>query len=147
MQETSSILDALGTGLLSRQVEEEFLEWCIVQTVRPAFAHALTTHDLGAEGRLVMSAETSETVAVIATRVSEGARQTMFRQLALWIARATQFDSPKGAWDAAREAAVWSLVYSQRTRDITTQAELYQRFDKQIRQTHSTRLRELTQRK
>ncbi len=52
------IIDMLGSGVLKPEMEREFLEWCIVNTVRPAFAHALTTHELSAEGRLMMSADT-----------------------------------------------------------------------------------------
>src|SRR5579864_12590 len=105
MVETSSIFDILGTGLLNPEVERAFLEWCIVQTVRPAFAHALTTHDLSAEGRLMMAATSAEGVAKLSLKIGEGTRGTMFRQLALWIKRATQRDDVRAAWEAAREAA------------------------------------------
>jgi hypothetical protein len=137
------IVDMLGSGVLKPETEREFLEWCIVNTVRPAFAHALSTHDLSAEGRLMMSADTAEKVAALSRRISEGAKQTMFRQLALWIEGAVHYENARTAWNNAREAAVWSLIYSQRGRDVARQAEQYQQFDKQIRQTHSSRLREI----
>jgi|GEM_PF-1033256 len=143
MSDSASLLDVLGTGLLSDEIEQAFIEWCIVQTVRPAFAHALTTHNMAAEARLIMAADKAETVATIATKAGEGARETMFRQLALWIKRATNYETPHAAWEAAREAAVWSLIYSQRARDVATQAEQYQQIDKQIRQTHATHLRDM----
>ncbi len=143
MSDPALLLDILGTGLLSTEVEQAFLEWCIVQTVRPAFAHALTTHNMQAESRQLMTATTAAAVSMIAAKASENARETMFRQLSLWIKRATDFSAPHAAWDAAREAAVWSLLFSQRGKDVAAQAEQYQQIDKQIRQTHASRLREL----
>ena len=144
MPETPNIFDLLGTGLLSAEVEQTFLRWCMLQTVRPAFAHALSTHDMVSEGRTMMTATTPEAVSALATRVSEGTRGTMFRQLALWIRRAIDYKEPRAAWDAAREAAIWSLIYSQRARDTNSQVEQYHQFDKQIRQTHASRLREIS---
>ena len=143
MVETSPIFDILGTGLLSAEVEQAFLEWCVVQTVRPAFAHALTTHGLVPEGRLMMAATNAESVAKLSLKIGEGARGSMFRQLALWIRRATQRDNPRAAWEAAREAAIWSLIYSQRVQDVNSQVEQYQQLDRKIRQTHASRLRQL----
>ena len=143
MAETSTIFDILGTGLLSAELENTFLEWCIVQTVRPAFAHALTTHDLAAEGRMMMAATDGEGIAKLSLKIGEGTRGMMFRQLALWIKRATQRDDPRAAWEAAREAAIWSLIYSQRIRDLESQVEQYQQLDRKIRQTHASRLREI----
>jgi hypothetical protein len=143
MVETSSIFDILGTGLLHPEVEHAFLEWCIVQTVRPAFAHALTTHDLSAEGWLIMAATSAENVANLSLKIGEGARATMFRQLALWIKRATQRDDARAAWEAAREAAIWSLIYAQRVRDVESQVDQYQQLDQKIRQIHASRLREM----
>lgn len=147
MSEAATIFDTLGTGLLGADVERAFIQWCIMQTVRPAFAHALSTHNLLVEGRSVMSADSAETVAAVATKIGDNARETMFRQLALWIKRATDYDKPRVAWEAAREAAIWSLIYSQRMRDIAGQAEQYQQIDKQIRQTHASRLREMATRR
>jgi hypothetical protein len=143
MAETSTIFDILGTGLLNPSVEQAFLEWCVVQTVRPAFAHALTTHDLAAEGRMMMAATDAESVAKLSLKIGEGTRGTMFRQLALWIKRATQRDDARAAWEASREAAIWSLIYSQRARDVQSQVEQYQQLDRQIRQTHASRLRQM----
>jgi len=144
MPETANIFDLLGTGLLSAEVERTFLKWCMMQTVRPAFAHALSTHDMITEGRTIMTATTPEAVSILATRVSEGARGSMFRQIALWIRRAVEYNEPRAAWDAAREAAIWSLVYSQRSHDTKSQVEQYQQLDKQIRETHASRLREIS---
>ncbi|MHB8628155.1 MAG: hypothetical protein ACYDBJ_12850 [Aggregatilineales bacterium] len=143
MTETSTIFDMLGTGLFSAELEQAFLEWCVVQTVRPAFAHALTTHDLAAEGRLMMAATDAEAVAKLSLKIGEGARATMFRQLALWIKRATQRDDVHAAWEAAREAAIWSLIYSQRARDLESQVEQYQQLDRKIRLVHASHLREI----
>jgi hypothetical protein len=143
MSDSTLLIDILGSGLLNPEIEHAFLEWCIVQTVRPAFAHALTTHNMLAESRQVMAATTAVSVSLIATKAGENARETMFRQLALWIKRATDYSTPRSAWDAAREAAVWSLLFSQRGRDVAAQAEQYQQIDKQIRATHASRLREM----
>ncbi len=93
---------------------------------------------------MIMTATSADTVASIALKAGEGARETMFRQLALWIKRATDYELPRAAWEAAREAAIWSLIYSQRARDVAAQAEQYQQIDRQIRQTHGSRLREMT---
>lgn len=144
MPDTPAIFDLLGTGLLSAEVEQAFLQWCVLQTVRPAFAHALSTHDMANEGRTMMTTTTPEAVSALATRVSEGTRGAMFRQLALWIRRAIDYEEPRTAWEASREAAIWSLIYSQRARDTSSQVEQYQQFDKQIRQTHASRLREIS---
>jgi hypothetical protein len=143
MTETSTVLDILGTGLLSTELEQAFLEWCVVRTVRPAFAHALTTHDLAIEGRLIMAATDSEAISKLALKIGESTRGTMFRQLALWIKRAAQHDDVRAAWEAAREAAIWSLIYSQSVRDLESQAEQYQQLDRKIRQTHASHLREM----
>jgi len=143
MVETSVIFDILGTGLLSAEVEQAFLEWCVVQTVRPAFSHALTTHGMAPEGQLMMAATDAEGVAQLSIKVGEGTRGSMFRQLALWIKRATQRDNARAAWEAAREAAVWSLIYAQHVQDLNSQVEQYQQLDRKIRQIHAARLRRL----
>lgn len=92
----------------------------------------------------MMAAASADAVAALAIKMSENARETMFRQLALWIKRATQYDEPHPAWDSAREAAIWSLLYAQRLSDVAGQVEQYERIDRQIRQTHASRLREMT---
>ncbi len=143
MADTTSILDLLGQGLFSVETERAFIQWCVVQTVRPAFAHALSTHNLIAEGRQIMTATTAEAFVPLAAKIGENARETMFRQLTEWIKRTTDYGKPRAAWDSAREATVWSLIYSQRLSDVAGQAEQYQRIDKQIRQTHASRLREM----
>lgn len=138
-----TIIDMLGTGVVKAEMERAFLDWCLVTTVRPAFAHALTTHEMLTEGRLIMSADSAEKIALLTRRIGDSAKQTMFRQLALWIEQAAHYDNARTAWNSAREAAVWSLIYSQRGRDVARQAEQYQQFDRQIRQTHASYLREL----
>ncbi len=144
MTEPLLIFDILGTGLLDREQEHVFLQWCIIQTVRPAFAHALSTHNLLAEGRMMMAASSADMVATLAAQIAEEARATMFRQLSLWIKRAVDYSDPRPAWEAAREAAVWSLIYSQRTKDVESQVAQYRVFDKQIRQTHGLKLHEIS---
>src|SRR5271165_7172066 len=87
MTETSAVFNLLGSDTITSYQQYSFLEWCVVQTVRPAFAHALSTHDLLAEGRLVMAASRADQVADLAGKIAEEARATMFRQLAPWIKR------------------------------------------------------------
>ena len=146
---------ALFAAIVLRWISLERWRWSLLhteaqpaETETPAPTPELTPRQreivqLLAEGRLMMSADTAEKVAALSRRISESAKQTMFRQLALWIEGAVHYDNARTAWNNAREAAVWSLIYSQRGRDVARQAEQYQQFDKQIRQTHSSRLREI----
>ncbi len=91
----------------------------------------------------MMAATDSQVVAKLSLKISEGTRGMMFRQLALWIKRASQQGDVRAAWEAAREAAIWSLIYAQSARDVESQVEQYQQLDRKIRLAHASHLRKI----
>jgi len=144
----ASYLDLLGTGVLDAKLEERFLNWCVLQNIRPAYAHALISHDLSAEGRRVLAAQTSQQLAALAAAIGMSERASahvIFAWIANAIQCAVQFDEPAEAWRHAVSAIAWSLMYSQRLDELDRDSAPFRAMEAQIRETFAKRLRGMAQ--
>ncbi len=79
----ATLLDLLGTGKLPASMEQKFVEFCIWQQARPAFAQVLQASGLSSHAREASSVTDLAAMAECAQRAAEAARQDRLPVLAL----------------------------------------------------------------